>query len=278
MSSRNISWAQTQGAREYQQDSVLLRLEPPLTLVGLADGMGGHEGGERASKLALEAAADYFFTAADMDPAERLKLAVQEAHAAVRRASEADPRLASMGCTLVLAMQAGPALYWASVGDSPLWLVRRGAVERLNENHSMAAVLDAMAAKGELEAEEAKRDPRRSQLTSALGPQDALRRVDVSTQPLRLALGDTIVLASDGIESLDTATIAQICAREKVGEIASEVIAQVDALACPGQDNATVIVWRPRLSARGKLWWASVALLALGAVALGASLLLWFLP
>lgn len=246
-----IAWAQTQGARAYQQDRAEWVADagsgtPVLAI--LADGMGGYSGGERASTLAVEAARDAFASSAGASMRERLNNAVQRATDAVVAAAQADPTLAQMGSTLVLAAIEGDALYWASVGDSPLWLIRDGAMLRLNQNHSVAATLDDMVARGELSPDEAANDPRRSQLTSAIAD-GALRKIDNPEIPLRLSRADTIILASDGVETLSPPQLIASCENTTPEDAASTIIAAINALDAPGQDNATLVIWRPGVGA-----------------------------
>ena len=90
-----------------------------------------------------------------------------------------------------------------SVGDSPLLLFRRGEIALLNEDHSLAPELDRLAKIGRITAEQAKTDPRRHMLRSAVTGEE-LDLVDVSRKPLVLEAGDYVILASDGVQTLDT--------------------------------------------------------------------------
>ena len=82
---------------------------------------------------------------------------------------------------------------WVSVGDSPLMLFRRGEIALLNEDHSLAPELDRLAEIGSITEDEAKRDPRRHMLRSAITG-DEIELVDVSRNPLRIETGDFIIL------------------------------------------------------------------------------------
>src|SRR5271170_4113214 len=150
---------QHQGARPYQEDSwALKRLGDGSLLAVVADGMGGHAGGAVASKLAVEA-----FVHA-LEQGGGLADGLQDANGAVRKGAVAKPDLAGMGATLVAAQVRGDEVRWISVGDSPLFLVSAGGIERLNADHSMAPQIEAMVKRGLLTEEEAAVHPARHTL------------------------------------------------------------------------------------------------------------------
>ena len=135
-----------------------------------------------------------------------------------------------------------------SVGDSPLLLWRRGEIALLNEDHSLAPDLDRLAAAGKITAQEAKRDPRRHMLRSAVTGEE-IDLVDISRRPLVLEPGDYVILASDGLQSLDNGEIERIIAAygaDGSAAVAGALIRTIDSLREPHQDNATVIVVRAR--------------------------------
>ncbi|RME65593.1 MAG: hypothetical protein D6782_05950, partial [Alphaproteobacteria bacterium] len=159
----------------------------------------------------------------------------------------ADPALADMGCTLVAAAIDGGMLDWISVGDSALLLVREDGVQRLNADHSMRAVLADMVEKGRMDADVAARSPGRHALRSAVsgGP---IKLIDRSPAPVALHAGDVLLLASDGLDTLAADTLAALVAKARDGDapaLAAAILAQVQALAGPKQDNTTVVCYRP---------------------------------
>jgi protein phosphatase len=134
-----------------------------------------------------------------------------------------------------------------SVGDSPLLLFRKGEIAHLNEDHSLAPELDRLAALGRITPEEAKADPRRHMLRSAVTGDD-LDLVDVSRRPLVLEAGDYVILASDGLQTLETSEVQRIVkayAETGAAAVADALIREVEALRDPHQDNTTVIAVRP---------------------------------
>jgi protein phosphatase len=251
----------TQGARSYQEDQALVwsppaearddgetALRPPggELLAVLADGMGGHAGGAVASRTACESFIEAY--SRHSGPVrDRLLAGLAAANAAIAETVDRDPTLSGMGSTLVGAAFGAGGVEWVSVGDSPLLLYRRGEVALLNEDHSLAPELDRMAAAGRISAEEARRDPRRHMLRSAVTG-DEIELVDLSRRPLVIEPGDYIVLASDGLQTLDCREIARIItayAADGADAVSAALIRAVEALRDPHQDNATVLTIRP---------------------------------
>jgi PPM family protein phosphatase len=133
-----------------------------------------------------------------------------------------------------------------SVGDSPLLLYRRGEIALLNEDHSLAPELDRMAAEGQMTPEAAKRDPRRHMLRSAVTG-DELDLVDFSGKPLAIEPGDYVILASDGLQTLEPSEIERIIAAyasDGSQAVANALIRAVEAIRDPHQDNTTVVAVR----------------------------------
>ncbi|MEO1543089.1 MAG: protein phosphatase 2C domain-containing protein [Pseudomonadota bacterium] len=260
----------TQGAREYQEDMAIARAveaqksgERPTAsadtasagptqdgcclLAVLADGMGGHTGGALASRTVCEM---FFEAVADKDAPLRDHLhdALMAANNALAEKVEADPVLSGMGSTVIGVAFSDVGVDWVSVGDSPLLLYRRGEIALLNEDHSLAPELDRMAEAGFMTHEEALRDPRRHMLRSAVTG-DELELVDESRMSLQLEGGDYVVLASDGLQTLEVSEIERIISgygSDGPDAVANALIRAVEAVRDPHQDNATVVVVRPR--------------------------------
>jgi protein phosphatase len=242
----------SQGARSYQEDSALVRAGSGgggaagrsgthELMAVLADGMGGHAGGALASSTACEIFMRAFETSSG-DLSARLDEALKLANMAIAECVEENPALSGMGCTLV-GTTFGPAgLEWVSVGDSPLFRLRNGAIEVLNADHSLAPELDKLAAAGRMSWEDARADPRRHFLRSALTG-DQIDMVDRSRRELQP--GDVVILASDGIQTLSQDEIARVVADAASGgpdRIAEALLAAVEAAGDRYQDNTTVVV------------------------------------
>lgn len=246
----------TQGAREYQEDASAVKAGQPANVGGvavgcsdlvavLADGMGGHTGGALASKMIC----DRFIAAFekhDGSVSTRLFASLEEANEGIARQIAADPMLSGMGSTMIGVAFTHEGVEWVSVGDSPMFLFRRGEVALLNEDHSLAPELDRMAAAGQITAEQARQDPRRHMLRSAVTGEE-LDLIDQSRKPLVLEDGDYVVLASDGLHTLRTNEIERIIsayASDGANAVAGALIRSVEAMRDPHQDNATVIAIR----------------------------------
>lgn len=250
----------TKGAREYQEDASAFW--PPqgsasgvaqaptanaTRLVAvLADGMGGHTGGALASRMVCDSFVGAY---ASLNGArhDRLLESLRSANDAIAAEVHANPILSGMGSTVVAAVFADDGVEWVSVGDSPLFLFRQGEIASLNEDHSLAPELDRMAAQGIMTAAEARADPRRHMLRSAVTGEE-LDLVDVSRKPLMLQEGDYVILASDGLHTLQTSEIERVVAAfaaDGAEAVASALIREVEAHRDPHQDNTTVIAVRP---------------------------------
>lgn len=233
------------GARRYQEDAAEVRTDGSGLVAVLADGMGGHVGGALASGLACR----FFlqaFAASAADAQARLAEALDLANAAIAARTAEDRNLRGMGCTLIgVALRPDPdRIEWVSVGDSPLYLVRKGAITRLNEDHSLAPELDRLAEAGSISWAAARADPRRHVLRSALTGTE-IEMIDRSPQPLALEPGDLVILASDGIHTIPEADIARVAAAAATPDAAAAaLLAAVEAAGEVYQDNTTVVVVR----------------------------------
>jgi PPM family protein phosphatase len=243
----------SKGGRNYQEDAAEVRLAPAhsgtqageaaLLAAVLADGMGGHAGGALASGLACKFFLHAFTSSAGNVPA-RLDKALGLANDAIAKEVVENPALEGMGCTLI-GTSFGPAgVEWVSVGDSPLFLVRKGEIVLLNEDHSLAPEIDKLAAAGRISWEAARSDPRRHYLRSALTGGE-IEIIDRSRRPLALEAGDVVILASDGIQTLAHADILRVVQQGLTSGpdgIAEALLAAVEAAGEAYQDNTTVVV------------------------------------
>lgn len=249
----------TKGARPYQEDTALLWPgEDPFLPAGaaspnghgglvavLADGMGGHAGGALASRLACETFVRAY-AGRGGSKRERLVAGLEAANATIADTVSANPALAGMGSTLVGVVFGDDGVEWVSVGDSPLMLYRRGEIALLNEDHSLAPELDRLVEAGRMSEEEARRDPRRHMLRSAVTGDD-IELVDISRRPLAMEPGDYIILASDGLQTLESNEIGRVVAayaKDGATAVAGALIRAVEAVRDPHQDNTTVVAVR----------------------------------
>lgn len=202
------------------------------TLVLVADGMGGHAAGEVASATAAEVIARAYYTAPG-EPAEALRTAFEAANAAVHAAAEADR--AGMGTTCVALVLRGSEAFAAHVGDSRLYRLRAGVLDRLTEDHSLVG---EMVGRGLLTEEEARAHEQRNVITRALGVR---AEVEVTLAgPIPVEPGDVFVLCSDGLhEPVEDAVLTDVLLATASPLAAAEgLIEQAKALGAP--DNVTV--------------------------------------
>jgi protein phosphatase len=197
-------------------------------LVAVADGMGGHVGGEIASSTAIDTATGV---------GGRAAIRIQAANLAVLDEATRRPRLGGMGTTLTLAIvEPDGSLEVGHVGDSRAYRYRDGDLEMITTDHSYVS---EMIAAGKLSPEDAENHPYRSVVTRAIGLEPA---VDVDITELEMEEGDRILLCSDGLTAmLDDPTIAEILGDNDDPGTAAEAL--VDAAnERGGDDNITVVV------------------------------------
>lgn len=207
----------------------------PLLIV--ADGMGGLERGEVASRLALEAVRDALLRTGrglrPVVPPKRLLEAVDAAQRSVRDASATAP--GTMGTTLTVAWLVTNTAWVAHVGDSRAYLVRGGQVTQLTDDHTWVA---RQVRQGRLAAGEADRHRFRNVLLQAIGTEET---VDVDLLRVPLAQGDRLVLTSDGVSGvLPAVTFNAWCLKDDAHGMTTGMLDAADELGSP--DNASVAV------------------------------------
>jgi protein phosphatase len=230
----HVARTDTGRQRATNEDAYLER--SPVFVV--ADGMGGAQAGEVASRLAVAHFA-HDLVGEDGDAArERLVQAAQDANAEIFALSEADARRAGMGTTLTAAYVGASEVFIAHVGDSRAYRWREGELERITEDHSL---VEELLRQGRLTVEEAEEHPQRSIITRALGPEPD---VEIDTFAVDARDGDVYLLCSDGLTSMvSEAAIGDALARAPdLAGAADELVAA--ALAAGGRDNVTVVLMR----------------------------------
>jgi protein phosphatase len=164
-------------------------------LAVVADGMGGYEGGQEASRLAVETLVAVYRDFGGDDPQAALVEALQTAHEQIREYSFAHPGLRGMGTTCTAAAIVQDSLYYVHVGDTRLYLIRDGKITRVTRDHSYVGRL---VESGMISAEEAENHPQRNILTAALGTNPDLI-MDSPGQPEPLRPEDVLLICSDGL-------------------------------------------------------------------------------
>jgi protein phosphatase len=238
--------------RTNNEDSLATDVERGLFLV--ADGMGGHNAGEVASRLAIEAVTGFMDRSEDgqeftwpygLDPllsfqANRLMTAIRLANRRVFKAGESRDEYTGLGTTIVAALIHGDQLTFASVGDSRIYLRSDGRLEQITQDDSWVATVLGAEMKKEGQAAMASH-PMRHVLTNVLGAREPL---EMTVAERTVAAGDVLLLCSDGLHgALDAATMATVLGAETGPEpIANELVRL--ALERDGGDNITALVVR----------------------------------
>jgi serine/threonine protein phosphatase PrpC/uncharacterized membrane protein YgcG len=218
--------------RDANEDSYLA--ESPVFAV--ADGMGGAQAGEVASRLAAES----FDTVqrGTESPEAYLRAIAKTANARIHRVSQSDKSRSGMGTTLTAALVEGDEVGFAHVGDSRAYLFRNGALKLLTSDHSL---VEELRRQGRLTDEQAEDHPQRSIITRALGPE---REVEVDTMTYRAKPGDVYLLCSDGLTTMvKDDRIAEILRESTtLDEAADRLVAEANEAG--GRDNITVVAFR----------------------------------
>lgn len=213
--------------REKNDDSIMV--DPPLYIV--ADGMGGHRGGDIASRLALETIEELAAAARGTLPDQ-----IRRANRAVWDRSVEDERLAGMGTTLTAARVDGASASIAHVGDSRAYLLREGKLRQLTTDHTLVA---RMVKSGEITEAEADVHPHKNVLTRALGTDE---EVEVDEDTVALLDGDRLLLCSDGLTGMVTEDqIQAILENSEQPQQAADRLVKA-ANRAGGIDNISVVV------------------------------------
>ena len=243
-----IAGDQIDGARDYQEDAFLTTYidddagqSKGSALVVMADGMGGHAAGNIASNLVVSTFNKNF--TGQFGKAEAsgiLNASLLKANDALSASIKETPALDGMGCTMVTAVFTKGKVYWVSVGDSHLYVLRDQKLDKKNEDHSYGGYLDRMKAQGvDVEAEAGLS---RNMLMSAMTG-DEIAEIDCPEAGYSLMPGDRLLVASDGLDTLSPGVMIQTSAWSQTPkECVQGLLKAVEEANKPRQDNTTVIV------------------------------------
>jgi PPM family protein phosphatase len=215
--------------RRHNEDAYVV--QPPVFAV--ADGMGGAQAGEIASRLAAESLRR---EPGDGRGVERVTAMIQAANRRVYDSAHEKSDLSGMGTTITVALVEDGLVSIGHVGDSRAYLIRGGALQQLTEDHSLVAELQRS---GKLSAQEAEHHPQRSVITRALGTDPD---VDVDTYTVEPRVGDLFLLCSDGLTTMvGDETILGVVERHRddLDAAARELVARANRGG--GEDNITVV-------------------------------------
>jgi protein phosphatase len=207
--------------------------EPPL--FAIADGMGGAQAGEVASRLAAAALKE---SGADAGGEHRIYDLIQEANRRVYDRSSTDPNTSGMGTTITVALVENGNVAFGHVGDSRAYLIRDGRMEQVTEDHSL---VNELMKSGKLSREEAETHPQRSVITRALGTDPD---VDADTFTIEAKVGDVFLLCSDGLTDM----VGEREIQELVEQNRENLDAALKSLVKAanrggGEDNITVVAF-----------------------------------
>jgi serine/threonine protein phosphatase PrpC len=232
--------------RENNEDS-LLYWEPDTDqefrrkgrLAIVADGMGGYEGGQEASRIAVESVRHLYDRDFAGDPQTALLNAFLAAHATIQRYAFEHPEFYGMGTTCTALAIVDRKLYFAHVGDSRLYLVRGESISKLTRDHSYVGRL---VENGIVRSEDAESHPQRHILTAALGSGHEILP-QLSEQPLSLEENDVLLLCTDGLWGVvGDQDLAQAAGTRPLADACMKLVRM--ALERGGPDNVTVQLLR----------------------------------
>jgi PPM family protein phosphatase len=221
---------------ESEDDALFARLG---RLAVVADGMGGYEGGQIASRLAVEVVRENYAGSLDSSTQQALLGAFAEAHRRIQRNASQSVALREMGTTCTAFALLKNKLYFAHVGDSRLYLLREGKLQRLTRDHTLIA---RWIENGAIRPEEAETHPQKHVLTAALGIAEDIQP-HYSPAPLQVQPRDVLMLCTDGLwGQVSGEEIQEILGSQSPQESCRELVHRAINHGAP--DNVTLQVLR----------------------------------
>lgn len=187
--------------RKANEDSIGSIVKPNkynLNLRIVCDGMGGHIGGAKASKIAVQSIQEYFTNNPNPVPQIALKEAIGFANIQIYGSAQAEPEFKGMGTTCTVLLEIEGLIYIAHVGDSRIYIHTDKKLYRITKDHSY---VQELVDKGEITDQQMETHPKKNQLTRALGISDEVE-VEVVSKPILAKTGDYFMLCSDGLNGL----------------------------------------------------------------------------
>lgn len=228
-------------AREINEDSYFVSGETDeIALFILADGMGGYNGGEIASKLAIESAKRYITSNFKKEMLEKeeiqelIRSSMEYANMVVYEKSKEMPELEGMGTTLEIAFIQGNKVYIGHVGDSRIYRVRRNIIRKLTTDHSY---VEKLVKDGTITRQEAEHHPKKNMLMKALGCTPYVEP-DISVKGF--LKGDILLLTSDGLTNMVKDEEIYQYVTENIETATDKLVSRANEMG--GYDNITIIV------------------------------------
>ncbi|MCJ7516107.1 MAG: Stp1/IreP family PP2C-type Ser/Thr phosphatase [Dehalococcoidia bacterium] len=242
--------------RENNEDSSFVSENSPtipskVTSVGIyivADGMGGHQAGEVASKMAVQIISTALSNHLKepngiQSPHLLVKQAIEEANTEIHTRAHGNPHLSSMGTTVTLGLRLDDRLYLGHVGDSRAYLIRRGGIKQLTEDHSVVAHLLQV---GMITPEEAETHPDRGKILRCLGTSAQVtvdtRNLSNNAEKLVLQNDDSLVFCTDGLTGhiADSEILDYVQKGLDANSVCQDLVRVANSRG--GEDNISIIV------------------------------------
>lgn len=237
--------------RKANEDNFLVR--PELHLFAVCDGMGGHNAGEVASRMAVDSLAAFVEKSAEEKDitwpwgidanlsfdANRLKTAIRLANAEVFNSADNNEELTGMGTTVVAALVSGKTMTLGSAGDSRCYLVRDGQLQQLTQDDSWVS---AALGEGILNSDDVEKHPLRNVITKAVGARDS---IDLDVIEHEFQEGDVALLCSDGLHGMvgdDVIAQLLIPGADSLEEVTAQLVEAANEAG--GKDNVTAVLMR----------------------------------
>lgn len=231
---------QNQDSAGYWEADDAAEFERKGRLAVIADGMGGHQGGQLASDIAVRTVCEAYRDSKREETPDALADALRSAHERIRESANTHPEFRNMGTTCTAVVIRQDRFWFAHVGDSRLYLFRQGKMRRITRDHSY---VNQLIEHGLISSDEAEHHPQRNVLTSALGISRDEVPTEISFQPFLLQPGDLLLLCTDGLWThvSDREMLAIVGARSP-----ADACAELVRLAKErgGSDNITVEILR----------------------------------
>ncbi|MGN0279739.1 MAG: Stp1/IreP family PP2C-type Ser/Thr phosphatase [Lachnospiraceae bacterium] len=228
--------------RQLNQDFIYLSETPIGNLPNVfivADGMGGHNAGDYASRYAVETVVEEIGASFEKNPVKIMGRAIDKANAMIRQRAREDVSLNGMGTTMVIATCMGKYLEVANVGDSRLYVVHENRIEQVTQDHSL---VEEMVRMGGIDRASARNHPDKNIITRAIGARDY---VEADFFNLELQTGDMILLCSDGLTNMieDDVIYRILTSGRSLKNRVEELVETANQNG--GKDNISVIVIEP---------------------------------
>lgn len=235
------------GAREYQQDAADVMVNTAgATLAIVCDGMGGMEEGGRASELCVKKMCEAFQNYTGSNYIQFLCEEINRLNREVAGFCDKDGKPVAAGTTVAAVIITKGTMFWSSVGDSRIYIIRNGTMVQVTKDHNYKLILKERVKSGEITQLEAEQTPRQEALISFIGL-GHIERIDINQKPFLLEKGDYILLCSDGLyKAMNEELIRQtvLLYADDVSEAAEALTATAACMGGSRQDNTTVIIMK----------------------------------